>query len=437
MFWEEKVLKYKKIMLMAIFFVSLLAVSAVSAADNSTGDIVGEEIREVDDSVILTSEIEENTIAAEESEDVLGNSPSSYDYSVTVRDASVKYGSSASINIEIDPATGYTNKYDFYLRVYDSNNHLKIEKNYYSTSDGYQITHTISKNQLAAGTYTVKAVNYDDNVVMDTAKLVIKKDSTHVKSSTISAKIGSRVTLKAYVYDSSNSRKNIAGTVKFKINGKTYSAKVKNGYAVVKNVILPLKSKTYKSTVKFSGNKNYKASSSKFNVKTKASNVVFLKKNHSIKIGKYVVKLSSSQYKSLVKAFKKGGAKSIKIVTKYNHPFKYSYLKTVKKYKTTKAVKTWYAGSYMPMINKMKSNGWTKISEYTYTKKNPQNKYGIGLSAYTYAVCKWAKVSYKTAYKTKYYPVNAKISLSKSSKIPAIKVYSHGKVLKSRSLAIV
>ena len=436
MFWEEKVLKYKKIMLMAIFFVSLLAVSAVSAADNATIDIVGEEIREVDDSLSLTSEIEENTIAVQESEDVLGNSPSSYDYSVTVRDASVKYGSSASINIEIDPATGYTNKYDFYLRVYDSNNHLKIEKNYYSTSDGYQITHTISKNQLAAGTYTVKAVNYDDNVVMDTAKLVIKKDSTHVKSSTISAKIGSRVTLKAYVYDSSNSRKNIAGTVKFKINGKTYSAKVKNGYAVVKNVILPLKSKTYKSTVKFSGNKNYKASSSKFNVKTKASNVVFLKKNHSIKIGKYVVKLSSSQYKSLVKAFKKGGAKSIKIVTKYNHPFKYSYLKTVKKYKTTKASKTIYYDYYTVSKN-MRANGWSKVSEYTYTKKNPQNKYGIGLSAYTTAVTKWVKVSYKTAYKTKYYPVNAKISLSKSSKIPAIKVYSHGKVLKSRSLAIV
>lgn len=435
MFWEEKVLKYKKIMLIAIFFVSLLAVSAVSAADNATNDIVGDEIMEVDDSVILTSEIEENTIAVQESEDVLGNSPSSYDYSVTVRDASVKYGSSASINIEIDPATGYTNKYDFYLRVYDSNNHLKIEKNYYSTSDGYQITHTISKNQLAAGTYTVKAVNYDDNVVMDTAKLVIKKDSTHVKSSTISAKIGSRVTLKAYVYDSSNSRKNIAGTVKFKINGKTYSAKVKNGYAVVKNVILPLKSKTYKSTVKFSGNKNYKASSSKFNVKTKASNVVFLKKNHSIKIGKYVVKLSSSQYKSLVKAFKKGGAKSIKIVTKYNHPFKYSYLKTVKKYKTTKASKTIYYDYYTVSKN-MRANGWSKVSEYTYTKKNPQNKYGIGLSAYTTAVTKWVKVSYKTAYKTKYYPVNAKISLSKSSKIPAIKVYSHGKVLKSRSLAI-
>lgn len=420
-----------------MLLLGLLAISCVSAADNATSDIVGQDVTEADDSVISASQIDENTITAEDSEDVLGDSPSSASYSVTVRDASIKYGTSGSIKIEIDQATGYTNKYDFYLKVYDSSNKLKINKNYYSTSDSSQITHTISKNQLAAGTYTVKVVNYADNKVMDTAKLVIKKDSTHIKTSTISAKIGSRVTLKAYVYDSSNSRKNIAGTVKFKINGKTYSAKVKNGYAVVKNVILPLKSKTYKSTVKFTGNKNYKASSSKFNVKTNAGKVVLLKKNHSIKIGKYVVKLSASQYKSLVKAFKKGGAKSLKIVTKYNHPFKYSYLKTVKKYKTTKAVKTWYAASYMPMINKMRSNGWTKVSEYTFTKKNPQNQYGIGLSAYTYAVCKWVKVSYKTAYKTKYYPVNAKITLSKSSKIPTIKVYSHGKVLKSRVMAIV
>lgn len=423
-------------MMLVIFFVGLLAISAVNATNNDTSDIVGEYMEEADDSSILTSEIEENTITAKESEDVLGDSPPSGHYSVTVRDASIKYGSSGSINIEIDPATGYTNKYDFYLRIYDSNNHLKIEKKYYSTGDNNKITHTISKNMLSAGTYTVKAVNNADNKVLDTAKLVITKDSTHVKSTAISEKIGSRVKLKAYVYDSSNSRKNIAGTVKFKINGKTYTAKVKNGYAVINNVILPLKSKTYQSTVKFSRNKNYKASSSKFKVKTKARNVVLLKKNHSIKIGKYIVKLSNSQYKSLVKAFKKGGAKSIKIVTKYKHPFKYPYLKTVKKYKTTKASKTIYYDYYM-MNKKMRTNGWSKVSEYTYTTKNPQNKYGIGLSAYTTAVTKWVKVNYKIAYKTKHYPVNAKISLSKSSKIPAIKVYSHGKVLKSRSLAIV
>lgn len=419
----------------AILLFGILAISCISAADNATSDIVREDITECDDSIIQTSEIVENTITAKESQEVLGDSPSSGTYSVSVHDVSIKYGSSGSINIEINPATGYANKYNFYLQVYDSNNHLKINKNYYSSNNDYQITHAISKNQLATGTYTVKVVNYEDNNVMDTAKLVIKKDSTHIKSSSISAKIGSRVTLKAYVEDSSNSRENIAGTVKFKINGKTYSAKVKNGYAVVKNAILPLKSKTYKCTVKFSGNKNYKASSSKFKVKTKANHVVLLKKNHSIKIGKYNVKLSNSQYKSLVKTFKHGGSKSIKLMTKYKHPFKYSYLKPVKKYKTTKASKTIYY-DYYTMNRKMRANGWSKVSEYTYTKKNPQNKYGIGLSAYTTAVTKWVKVSYKMAYKNKYYPVTAKISLSKSNKIPTIKVYSHGKVLKSRSLAI-
>ena len=72
-------------------------------------------------------------------------------------------------------------------------------------------------------------------------------------------------------------------------------------------------------------------------------------------------------------------------LTKYKHPFKYSYLKPVKKYKTTKASKTIYY-DYYTMNRKMRANGWSKVSEYTYTKKNPQNKYGIGLSAYTTAV---------------------------------------------------
>ena len=40
---EEKILLNKKIMVLAIFFVSLLAISAVSAADNATSDVVGVE----------------------------------------------------------------------------------------------------------------------------------------------------------------------------------------------------------------------------------------------------------------------------------------------------------------------------------------------------------------------------------------------------------
>ena len=83
-------------------------------------------------------------------------------------------------------------------------------------------------------------------------------------------------------------------------------------------------------------------------------------------------------------------------------------------------------------MNKMWRNGWYKVSEYTYTVKNPQNKYGIGLSAYTYAITKWAKVSYKQAYKTKYCPVKAKIVTGSSWMTkPKIKIYSNGVTLRN------
>lgn len=91
---------------------------------------------------------------------------------------------------------------------------------------------------------------------------------------------------------------------------------------------------------------------------------------------------------------------------------------------------------YYYTMNRMRANGWTKVSEYKYNKKNPRNKYGIGLSAYTYAVTKWVKVSYKTAYKAKYYPVKAKI-ITKGTpmKNPKIKLFSHGKTLRNGKVA--
>ena len=84
----------------------------------------------------------------------------------------------------------------------------------------------------------------------------------------------------------------------------------------------------------------------------------------------------------------------------------------------------------------MEDNGWTLVSEYTYTKANPQNRYGIGLSAYTYAVCKWVKVSYKTAYKTKSYPIKVKITNNPKYVVPLIKLYAHGDTLKFKGIAI-
>ena len=53
----EKNMKYKKIMILTILFVSLLAISAVSAAENTTDDIVG--VEETTDEVVSVEENQE------------------------------------------------------------------------------------------------------------------------------------------------------------------------------------------------------------------------------------------------------------------------------------------------------------------------------------------------------------------------------------------
>ena len=173
--------------------------------------------------------------------------------------------------------------------------------------------------------------------------------------------------------------------------------------------------------------------------KTKATtakvNSVKLKKNGKIKIGKYVIKLSKKQYKSLVKAFKKGKSKSITIKTKYKYKVKKSYVKTIKKHKTLKLVKT-FRSYYYEKFDEMWLNGWEKVSEHCFTKKNPKSKEGLGLSAYRYSISKWVKKYKKTVHKTEKYPVKAKIIL-KSNKQAKIKVYSHGKTFKDMYLTIV
>ena len=285
------------------------------------------------------------------------------------------------------------------------------------------------------GTYRAVITSENDEVLAQ-ANIKINKAPTSIFAPSFSDKIGSRDYIYAEVVNPKEKTVyKISGTVKFKIAGKTYTTKLKKG-VTSKIIKLPLKAKTYKCTVKFLGNSNYKASSAKFKIKLNSGKVTILNKNRSVKVGKYTVKLTSSQYRTLVNSFNKDKSKYLKIKTGYTYKVKVPYTKTVKTYKTTKAVKTWYGGSYMPMINHMIDNGWTKVSEYTYNQPNPQNRYGIGLSSYTIAVCKWVKVSYKTAYKTKEYPVYAHISYNKKYTLPSIEVYSHGKSLNWKHLAI-
>ncbi len=295
----------------------------------------------------------------------------------------------------------------------------------------------ISQDNGGLDTSPLAVESASNSPILSSSHSKIIKSPTKVKCKSFTTKIGAKESVSVKILDSSGSSKNIGGKAKFKINGKTYSAKVKKGVATVKNVYLPSKAKTIKCYVKYLGDYKHKASTGTFKIKLSKNKVVTLNKKHRIKMGKYVLKLSSKQYKSLINAFKKGKSKSILIKTNYKYKVRLLTYQTAYKYKTTKACKTWYATSYIPMINKMRYSGWKKVSEYTYTKKNPYNKYGIGLSAYTFAVCKWAKSYQKPVYKTFSYPIKAKIVLKSYYKQPIISLFSnYGNTLGNRYLAI-
>ena len=100
--------------------------------------------------------------------------PKYQDYSVSVDDASITYGSTGSIEMYVNPSTSSDYGYYYYLNVFDSNGDKKINKLYYnaSTTPGY-IYYSIAANQLSPGVYTVEIKNYADDVVMANATLKI------------------------------------------------------------------------------------------------------------------------------------------------------------------------------------------------------------------------------------------------------------------------
>lgn len=348
-------MKYKKIIVLAILLVSLLAVSAVSAADNETSDVISVDNDEIDLSEISNGD-EKISSTSSDSLEIADDTDklTSGENDVYVNSLNGYYGNRNAIKY------GWTGQFDGYFKIYKGNT-LLYEKALYSNDNANHDESYAGSAIKSAGTY--KAVicdEFDDVLAQATVK--INKASTRLLSPSFSSKIGSKEYVVAGISHTKEKKLyETSGTAKFKIAGKTYTTKFKKGIAYIL-IKLPLKTKTYKCTAKFLGNSNYKASSCKFNIKLNDGKVVILKKNKKVKVGKYTVKLTSKQYRALVKAFNKDKSKTLDFKTGYKYKVKVPYTKTVKKYKTTKAVKTWYGSSYMPMINRMYANGWTKVS---------------------------------------------------------------------------
>ena len=221
---------------------------------------------------------------------------------VRVTSVTAQYGADKEMDIEWK---GY---FKGYLQIYKGN---KLVHKSILDSSGYvgdYIKYKLYGDEfptatlLSVGTYRVEVVSLDGKTLaQSTIKIV--KTPTKVKISSIKGKPGTKKYVTATVYDKSDGLKHWGGKVTFKINGKTYKVKVKDGVAKLK-IKVPSKEKTYNCKAIFLGDKNSKGSSKTFKIivkkgssvkktttkKTTNSNVkkITLKFTNSRSSGKYV-----------------------------------------------------------------------------------------------------------------------------------------------------
>ena len=250
------------------------------------------------------------------------------------------------------------------IKIVFSNSRNTYTRYYTSGSDGY----IKFDPKIPVGTYTVTISSNNAHVIADSIvkSATVKKSSVSMSLAKASAYQGYKVTLKATV---KSQGKNVnEGTVKFKINGKTYSVAVKNGVAT-KSIKLK-KAKTYKYTATFAGDN--------FNTK-KVDGKAKVNKRYATKI---VVKNKKGYFNSKKTI-------TVKVKTKSGKKVKDGYI---------------YVGS-SDSYSKVK-NGKAKLY-VTFSGNYKKGKYSYS-SGFTF----YFKKSVSTKFKLKYVPKSLKYKAS-------------------------
>lgn len=209
---------------------------------------------------------------------------------------------------------GWKGYFKGYLKIYKGNTLVMSEKvdnseyigDYikYPTYEDWEFAYVLP----SAGTYQAKIVDLSGKVVARSS-IKITKTPTTIKVPSITVKPGKKVTVTPVVYEKSCGDEHWEGKVTFKINGKTYNVKIKDGLAKIK-IKLPSKIKTYSCKAKFLGDKNAKSSSTKFKIFVKkkiTTNKKTTTKKKSVTITVPVqlnTKFSKSSGKYTVKTYK-------------------------------------------------------------------------------------------------------------------------------------
>lgn len=256
-----------------VFIAMLLLMGAVSASDESisnqtlseleTTELNADEsvlsLESADNNIINEKESEPDSTIAQTNDNTLGNSSdenATTEGVIKSSDLKTEYHSGKTIKTTItDKTTG--KGISTTLKVqFIKNGKIAKEASYKTDSNGVAYITTA----LPVGKYVVKITHDDtkDNVTATSVSKVLSilKTTTKVTAKKATAYKGYKITLKAVLSKTKNGKKINEGKVKFKINGKTYTVKVKNGVATKK--IKLTKVKTYKYTAQFLGNENIK-----------------------------------------------------------------------------------------------------------------------------------------------------------------------------------
>lgn len=258
----------------------------------------------------------------------------------TGRDYNSKYMSGVEMTVKLSDKTSGKAITTSNVLVVFSNGKTSITK-YYKTNSKGQISFV---PPLTKGAWVVKITPTESYIGGSVVKLaVIKKSSVVLKAKNVVEYKGYKMTLKATV-KTKKGKKISEGKVEFKINGKKYHGKVKNGVATVKVKLKKLKKYDY--TAKYLGTGNlYKSKVSK----AKAT----MKQNYATKISPKAKKLKVTQKLTFrVKTTTGKNVKNGKLKIKLKKTF---WIK-VKKGKATFNLKKFMKNAYQKKKGTLKVN---------------------------------------------------------------------------------
>ena len=187
-------------------------------------------------------------------------------YNIYMKSIKTRYNSGKSFKF------GWTGKLWGYFKVFKGNTLVHDE---WVGADSGVNKYAWKLKNLPAGFYITKLVsydiyNYDNYKTVASAYIRILKTQCNLLVSSFSARSGSKVYCYAYVSDKFDGSDFESGTVKFRVNGKTYKARVKYGFACAK-IKIPYKVKTYTCKATFLGTANVHSKSVHFKIKVKKS----------------------------------------------------------------------------------------------------------------------------------------------------------------------